>query len=139
MLVFIRKIPMAVTCDELHGFVYQGMSSFGTRFFGKQGTINELEILKFTNEDTRSVEYHGLVDIEPATSADTAIMRLNQAFLNGAPVEVREFIDRSPSRDRRNSQTKTEISMLKNLRMGDRRRSRLTIEPVSVSGHSISR
>ena len=138
MLLFIRMIPMAITCDELYRYVYKGMGSFWTRFFGHQGSITELSILRFANRDAQSVEYHGLVDIEPAISAQGAIRRLNRTSLYGTPVEVREFFDRSPSRDRRKSQSSMETASFKNLRKGDRRSQQLAIESVPVSGFSKS-
>ncbi|MCP4862894.1 MAG: hypothetical protein GY897_02845 [Alteromonas sp.] len=136
MLVFIRMIPMAVTCDDLYRFIHKGMGSFFTQLLGKKGTVTELSILKFANQEAHSVQYHGLVDIDPVTSAQAAIKRLNQSRLNGVPVEVREFYDRSPSRDRRESQSAVESAAFKDQRRGDRRCNQLNIEPVTVSGFS---
>ena len=137
MLVFIRMIPMAVTCDDLHRFVYKGLRSFWTRFFGSRGSIVELSIIRIATQNTHLVQYHGLVDIEPATSAQAAIRRLNQTMLNGVPVEVRKYFHRSPLRDRRRSQSGIETSSFKDLRKEDRRRHQLVVEHVPVSGSSI--
>ena len=136
MLVFIRMIPMAVTCDELHRFVYKGLGSFWTRFFGNQGIIAELSIIRVASQNTHLVQYHGLVDIEPETSVQAVIRRLNRTRLKGVSVEVRKFFARSPSRDRRKSQSGIETSSFKDLRKGDRRRCQLVVEHVPVSGFS---
>jgi len=136
MLVFIGMIPMAITCDDLHRFVYKGLGSFWTSFFGGQGIIAELSIIRIAIQNTHLVQYHGLVDIEPATSVQAVIKRLNRTRLNGVFVEVRKFIDRSPLRDRRKSQSGIETSYFKDLRKGDRRRCQLAVEEVPVSGFS---
>ena len=134
MLVFVRIIPKSVTCDELRHFVRKGVDSFWTRFSGKQGSVDSVSIKKFTNQETQSVEYHGVVNIEPAMSAQAAIRRLNRTTLKGVPVEVRKFYQRSPLRDRRKSQSDMDAELFKDLRKVDRRRNQLDIEPVYVSG-----
>ncbi len=136
MLVFVRMIPMAITCDDLYHFIHKGMGSFFTQLLGNKGTVTELSILRFTNQEAHSVQYHGLVDIDPVTSAQDAIKRLNQSRLIGVPVEVREFYDRSSSRDRRKRQSAIESASFKDQRRGDRRCNQLKIEPVTVSGFS---
>ena len=77
MLVFIRIIPKSVTCDELRHFVRKGVDSLWTRFSGNQGSVDGVSIKKFTNQKTQSVEYHGMANIEPATSAQAAIRMLS--------------------------------------------------------------
>ncbi len=91
-------------------------------------------IFKVTNPKTHSVEYHGMVDIQPATSAQTAIKSLNRTHLKKMPVEVRKYFHRSPLRDRRAGQSIREHESFNDLRKRDRRRSRLTVEAVAVSG-----
>ena len=134
MLVFIRMIPKSVTCNELSHFVHRGVDSLRTRFLGKQGSVDSVSIKRFTNQETQSVEYHGIVNIEPAASAQAAIRRLNRTTLKGVPVEVRKFYQRSPMRDRRRNQSDMDAASFENLRKGDRRRNLLDIDPVYRSG-----
>ncbi|MET0106086.1 MAG: hypothetical protein ABW072_13230 [Sedimenticola sp.] len=135
MLLFVRKIPMAVTRDDLERFVSTGLGSLMARLSGHRGRINELQVLRFTNLNTRSVQFHGLVDIEPESSASDAIGKLDGARLNGVPVTVRAFMERSPSNDRRKGLPAGTTRLFHDLRKGDRRRGRLDIEPVPVSGY----
>ncbi len=134
MLVFIRMIPKSVTCNELSHFVHRRVDSLRTRFSGNHGSVDSVSIKKFTNQETQSVEYHGVVNIEPAVSAQAAIRRLNRTTLKGVPVEVRKFYHRSPLRDRRKGQSVREYKLFNDLRKRDRRRNQLDIEPVYVSG-----
>lgn len=134
MFLFIRMVPKSVTCNELRNFASKGAGDFWTRFSGKQGSVDSISINKFTNQDTQSVEYHGLVNIEPATAAQAAIRRLNRTTLKGVPVEVRKFYCRSELRDRRRQQSSEEHELFNDLRKGDRRRYQLNVEPVYVSG-----
>ncbi len=134
MLVFVRIIPKSVTCDELRHFVRKGVDSLWTRFSGNQGSVDGVSIKKFTNQKTQSVEYHGIVNVEPATSAQAAIRRLSRTTLKGVPVEVRKFYQLSPLRDRRTGQSAKEHESFNDLRKRDRRRSRLAVEPVYMSG-----
>ncbi|MES9961333.1 MAG: RNA-binding protein [Sedimenticola sp.] len=134
MLVFIRMVPASVTNGDLRHFVDRGMGSMWDRFFGRRGNITASTILRFTNPKTQSVEYHGVVDIEPATSAQAMIKKLNRTPLNGVPVEVRKFYHRSALRDRRKDRLNTETGSVTDMRRGNRRRSHMNIEPVSISG-----
>ena len=134
MLLFIRMIPRSVTSGELDRFVRKGMGSFWTRFLVRQEIAVRPKVIRITNRKTHSVEYHGIVDIEPATSAQAAIRRLNRTRLKGKRVEVRHFFRRSPLRDRRVGHLSVEHDSSTDIRSRDRRRNQLVIEPVSVSG-----
>jgi len=134
MLLFIRMIPKSVTRDELLRFVYKGMNSSWMRFIERQGSIVSIWIKRFTSQETHTVEYHGIANIEPATSAQAAIRRLNRANLKGRSVEVREFFHRSPLRDRRKGHSSIEHGSPNDHRSRDRRRYLFGNEQVSVSG-----
>ncbi|HEB95735.1 MAG TPA: RNA-binding protein [Sedimenticola thiotaurini] len=134
MLVFIREIPESVTRQDLRHFVGEAFRSPWNRLFGRKGEIRELDILKITDEETQTVEYHGLVDIEPSKSAMLAIRRLNKSRLLGRSVDVRRYWIRSTYRDRRGQPQGAEELSLPERRMRDRRRPRLREERVHVSG-----
>ncbi len=133
MLVFIRFLPKSVTIGDLRHFVNNSVRSFWSRHFGRQGTITGILIIKVTNPKTHSIEYHGMVNIQPIKSAQAAIRNLNWTILKGVPVEVREFFHRSPLLDRRKGQSDIEHESFNDLRKRDRRRSHLSLEPVAVS------
>ncbi len=134
MRMFIRMIPPSVTSGELSRYIHKGTGGWLSRLFSSQGRVNRTSIIRVTNPSTHSVEYHGLVDYKSATSAQAAIKSLNRTILKGVPVEVRKFYHRSELRDRRTGQSDREHELFNELRKGDRRRSRLAVEPVPVSG-----
>ncbi len=134
MRMFIRMLPPSVTSGELNRFIHKGAEGFWSRLFSSQGRINCMLIIRVTNQSTHSVEYHGLVDYKSATSAQAAIKSLNRTILKGVPVEVRIFHHRAELRDRRTWQSDREHELFNDLRKRDRRRSRLAVEPVPVSG-----
>jgi len=138
MLVFVRMIPESVTIGDLRHFVGKGMGSLRNYIFGRQGAITSVFIFRVTNPKTHSVEYHGMVDIQPAASAQATIRRLNRTHLKRMPVEVRKYFHRSQLRNKRTGQSIREHESFNDLRKRDRRRSRLTVKSVAVSGLSQS-
>jgi len=106
MLIFIRLLPESVTQGELRRFVEKAIHSPWRNLFLARSKIRMAEIRKLVNRATGSVEYHGLVDIEPAKGAVTAIRKLHLTPLKGKTVEVRKYYKRSPLRDRRNAAIK---------------------------------
>lgn len=134
MLVFIRRIPESVTRQDLRHFVGQAFRSPWNRLFGRKGEIRALDILKITDADAETIEFHGLVDIEPAKSAMLAIRRLGRVPLLGRNVQVRQYRVRSAYRDRRGQPPGQGELSIHNRRVGDRRRPNLREERVHVSG-----
>jgi len=132
MLIFVRLLPEAVTQGELRRFVERAIHSPWRSLFFSRSKIRMAEIRKLVNRATGSVEYHGLVDIEPARGAVTAIRRLNLTPLKGKTVEVRKYYKRSALRDRRERSAPEEVS--ENRRKRDRRRPNLVAESVTISG-----
>lgn len=133
MLVFIRLLPESVTQSDLRKFVGRTIRSSWLHWLLPQARIHSTEIRKFTNEQTRSIEYHAVVDIEPAKAAMAAIRKLNHTPLKGKEVEVRKYFHRSPLRDRREA-LQTEDAQTDERRRRDRRRESLRVERVSISG-----
>ncbi len=132
MLIFIRLLPESVTQGELRKFVEKAMHSPWRSLFFSHSKIHTAEIRKLVNRATGSVEYHGIVDIEPAKGAVAAIRRLDRTPLRGKTVEVRKYYQRSPLRDRRGGEAAGESS--DNRRKRDRRRPNLVAESVTISG-----
>ena len=122
MLVFIRLLPDAVTRGDLRQFVIQGCQPSILRPLRRPARINRFEIVKITNLRTKTVEYHGLAEIEPAKAALSVIKRLNRAELKGRKIEVRKFYRRSQLRDRRGQQPPVEHLSIHDRRKLNRRR-----------------
>ena len=132
MLVFIRLLPESVTQTELRKFVDRVLRPHWSNLFFPSSRIRSTEIRKFSNSTKHSVEYHGIVDIEPAKAAVRAIRKLNRTLLKGKEVEVRKYYQRSVLRDRRTG--KAEDVPADERRRQDRRREAMRTERVLISG-----
>jgi len=134
MLIFFRLIPDSVTEKDLRRFVRNALCSPWRRLLRRWGNIRSIRIIKITNQETFSIEYHGLVDVEPARLADAAIKKLDRMELGGRPVQVRKFHKRSGYRDRRRQDPGMEGLAIHNRRIKDRRRATLSTEGVYIAG-----
>ena len=125
MWVFVRQIPKSsATRGELVKFVNKGLRPSWIFFpFSSHAKVKRCEILQIFNPETKTTEYHGLVQIDPSKAALPVIERLNGRKLKGKPVEVRKYFRRSPHRDRRRILFERED--LQEFRRQDRRRDRL--------------
>lgn len=132
MLVFIRLLPESVTQNDLRKFVGKAIRSPWQSLFFPSSRICSTEIRKLSNIMNHSVEYHGLVDIEPAKAAVKVIRKLNRTPLKGKEVEVRKYYQRSVLRDRRGEKAAGPYS--DDRRRQDRRREAMLAERVSMSG-----
>lgn len=132
MLVFIRLLPESVTQNDLLQFVGKAVRSPMQSLFSPSHRIHSIEIRKLSSSTNHTVEFHGIVDIEPAKAAVKAIRKLNRTSLKGKEVEVRKFYQRSALRDRRINQVNGAPS--DDRRKRDRRREGMIAERVSISG-----
>src|SRR5210317_294978 len=102
MWVFVRQIPKGSTREELGEFISKGLKRSWMFFlFPSRTKVKRCEILQIFNPGTKSIENHGLVQIDPSKSALPVIERLSGRKLKGKPVEVRKYFRRSSLRDRR--------------------------------------
>ena len=101
MWLVVSKLDKATTRRQLGRFVSTGLRP-GWAFFPypSRGAIRRCEILQIVDKDNQTIEYHGLVQIEPVKSALTVISRLNGSKFRGKTMEVSKFQRRS-SPDRR--------------------------------------
>ncbi len=101
MWLLLRQIPKGVTCKELEKFVGKGLQPSWMLFpLQSHSILKRCEILQIFNPETKTTEYHGLVQIDPG-KATALIKRLNGRNLLGTPIEVRKYIRRSSYRDHR--------------------------------------
>lgn len=132
MLIFIRLLPELVSQSNLRQFVDKALCPPWWRLLSPQSSIHSTEIRKLTNGETYSIEYHGIVDIEPAMGAVATIRKLHRALLKGKRVDVRKYYQRSPLRDRRKERQR--VSLFDDCRKQDRRRKVMLTEWVTISG-----
>ena len=124
MWVILRQIPNGRTRRELSNFVSKGLKS--TWMFiplPSRAEVKRCEILQIYNPETKTTEYHGLVQIDPSKAALQVIERMNGQKFQGKPIEVRKYFRRSSQQDRRRILYKHEEGS--EARRKDRRRDRL--------------
>ncbi|MCP4433365.1 MAG: hypothetical protein GY806_20505 [Gammaproteobacteria bacterium] len=91
--------------------------------FPSRAKVKRCEILEILNTETKTIEYHGLVQIDPSKAALKVVERVNGGRLQGKFIEVRKYVHRSGHRDRR--ALFSERDDRQELRRQDRRRDRL--------------
>lgn len=116
MIIFIRKISANTKLSELIDFVEPAVKG---GLFRKGGVIKGAKILALKDTRLRTVEYHGLVNVEPEKEALRAIKKLKGQRFKGKFVVIRQYYQRSWHNDKRQGQ-----QGLDNIerRMTDRRR-----------------
>lgn len=101
MWLLLSRIPKGATCKELEKFIGKGLQpSWMLLPLLSHSILKRCEILQIFNPETKTAEYHGLVQIDPG-KAEALINRLNGRKLQGTPIEVRKYIRRSSIRDHR--------------------------------------
>lgn len=98
MDLIFSNIPANTTHRDLFLFAQEGARSW--RPFARTPEITYCEILDIWDEDSGTVEYHGLVRFPDPEVAERALRRLNGRRFNGKKIFVREYLRRSPG-DRR--------------------------------------
>jgi len=132
MWVFLRQIPKGSTCEELGNFVSKGLKPSWMLYpFPSHAKVKRCEILQIFNLETKTTEYHGLVQIDPSMAALSVIERLNGRELGGKHIEVHKYFRRSSYRDRRRitSERNEQQEFLRRDRRRDRLRSRVLHAP----------
>ncbi len=122
MLLFIRDVSKFSSKKEFSKFIASARGRVG-RFipFLNNFSLEKCEILRIEDKLEETIEYHGVVSIEPDKTCLTLINRLNGAVFLGKKVEVRPFIKRAPYKDRRRLYADLELLPLER-RVQDRRR-----------------
>ena len=88
MEIFIGNLPMNASVVELR------------RLFGEAGRNARFRLYKKLYPDG-AISCFGQADVEPERAAQSLLMRLNAAQLQGQSLEVRLLIERSYSNERR--------------------------------------
>lgn len=133
MDIFIRRLPEAVTRLDLIHFVSDALKPQWSFFTGSLSNSNQVdcEIMRITDSDNQTVEYHGIAHFTQPHKAIGVIARLNGSMLKGKMMEVRKFYHRSYLRDRRIQPSPSPLpSPMTEQRREERRRSQLLIEEI---------
>ena len=127
--IFIRLLPGSVTRHDLMAFLQPGLEHRWSLFDRTpHGKIAKCSILKITDLDKDTIEFHGVATIEPASAAMAAIKRLNGTRFKGKRMEVRKMTRRSSFRDKRKKQSEPLSEDFFEERRRDRRRNNLRYE-----------
>lgn len=127
MFLFVRRLPENVTSSELSRFVSSATSGWWHKLpFVNKPVVEKCEIIRIEDLEKESVEFHGLVLIQPAKVAVAIAKKLNGSKLHGKTMEVRKYFRRSPYKDRRRRHI--DLEQLPTERRGqDRRRHKVNI------------
>ncbi|MCB1851679.1 MAG: RNA-binding protein [Gammaproteobacteria bacterium] len=131
MWLIVTRIPAGTNHAGLKKFVSRGMND--KWFFlplRNRGEIKKCDILRISHPATKSVEYHGLLLVQPIKKALTAIEQLDGTQLDGETVDVRRYVHRTHERDRRDPFNHRNQAPGNERRRGDRRRSGIVTERI---------
>jgi RNA recognition motif-containing protein len=122
VVLFIKGLPESATQADIESlFERLGSPRWRVRLTG-QGGVCSCDIVRIVNRESELIEYHAMVEIQPAKLALRAIRELNGALVHGQRIELHRYHHRSPIRDRRRQSFEEEVT--KNfLQPGDNRRS----------------
>lgn len=134
MWIFIKGIPKEMDARALEKFVKRLMFP-GWLPFSVAGRvrISGSKILKIVHTRTRSIEYHGLIHIQPASKVERVIERINQARINGRKLESHPYSKRYARADRRNMFYDAGKTVHPERRRVERRRKHLVSQVVDAS------
>lgn len=121
MIVILSKIPPETTYQDIIEFIEPALK---TSWFSKEGFIEEVKILMIIDSDKEIVEYHGLIRINPDSSAKKVINLLNRKPILGKRIAVREYHYRSWHNDTREN-SNNRLGKILHRRSNSRRRPNL--------------
>ena len=121
MIIFLGRIPANTRKHEVTDFIEPALKG---GFFQKSGRIEHIKILVLKDKNTNTLEYHGLVTIDPDDAAKRVIKKLNRKVFKGKHIAVREYQLRAWHNDPRINMREYNEELM-NKRKGDRRRSRI--------------
>lgn len=116
MIIFIRKIPANTKISEIIDFVEPAIKG---GLFRKSGIIRGAKILALRDVRLRTLEFHGLVTVEPDAVALRAIKKLKGQRFKGKFVVVRQYFQRDWHNDPRQGSREQKVT---ERRITDRRR-----------------
>jgi hypothetical protein len=125
-MLFVKGLPESITDRELK-MQFQHLTGPRWRsYLAGCGSIGVCDIIRVTNHETGEVEFHGLVEVQPAKLALRAIRELHGSKIRGHSIEVHRYQQRSPLRGKYSYNVEMEADNPRD----ERRRDNLSIELV---------
>jgi RNA recognition motif-containing protein len=90
MKLFICNISHNTTKAE----IYRLLTSIKVGLFRRVPEISDIQVIKITNLDYYDVEYHAMVTIPDAKTAEKILSRLPEKTLHGRPVRAHYYVNR---------------------------------------------
>ncbi len=119
MVIFIRKIPANTKLSELINFVEPAVKG---GIFRRSGIIRDAKILALRDTRLRTVEFHGLITVEPEKIALRVVKNLKGKRFKGKFIIVREYVQRDWHNDPRQNCDAVLTAAMIDRRKADRRR-----------------
>jgi hypothetical protein len=102
MWVFIKGIPRELDSKGLEKLIKKILRPAWYPFYLRgRITISGTKILKIVHTRSRSIEYHGLIQVKPEERTQSVIEKINHAKFNGREWESHPYSKRYTRRDRR--------------------------------------
>jgi hypothetical protein len=102
MWVFIKGIPKEMDSKGLEKLIKRMLRPLWSPFFIRgRIRISGTKILKIVHTRSRTVEYHGLIQVKPEEKTQSVIEKINQAKIKGRILESHMYYKRYTRRDRR--------------------------------------
>lgn len=121
MIIFLRNIPTDTKKYEIADFISPVLNDCFLDKSTSTISIEDVEILSILDVNSNNIEKHGLVRVFPNEVANRLIKRLDGALFKHKRIAVREYVNRSASKDPRNEENK-DTTNYTNRRIADRRR-----------------
>jgi hypothetical protein len=98
MIVFLRRVPLDITLDEILEFLEPAVKG---GIFERKGEVAEVKLLELRDLQSHLVECHAVVHIKPDPVAARVIERLHGQMLRGKRIALHEYVVRNWKNDRR--------------------------------------
>jgi len=98
MIVFLRNIPAKTKRSDIVAFIEPAIKK---RWFQKKAEIVEIKVMQLNDPRAGTMEFHGVVTIEPEKVAKKVIRKLNRQVFLGKRIAVHEYCRRNWHNDPR--------------------------------------
>lgn len=131
MVIFIRKIPTDTRYTDIINFITPALKG---GLFHRTGTIIKVEIIGFKDLRLHTLEFHGLVSVEPDSAGFRALRLLKGKRLSNRLVMVRQYFERDWHNDPRQDFELPPPGVAEK-RQADRRRGKFLERIQDISGY----